>query len=224
MGFPSARVNISGPSSWNEKVCGQTERWSEASGAGQSEIAVLEASIQNLPVVTPPADPHCQENQTVEGSHRFELQSLHRTAGFVFAFARVESDIKTGESQSLIVHKRHPCKPRQAQFIPQLPTLNQTHVAVAIHLKTRASTHKQPYYVVRNSTTAFSLRVKRKFAHLRLKPGARRLYSHTSYAAFPASLILERNLLSCPQPATMLAEEFEEPILSQPHSHHCGAP
>lgn len=48
-------------------------------------------------------------------------------------------------------------------------------------------------------------------------------YLHMSFAAFSASLILERNLLSCLQPVTILVEEFEEQILSQPHSHHCGA-
>lgn len=36
------------------------------------------------------------------------------------------------------------------------------------------------------------------------------LYSHMSSAAFSASLILERNLLSCLQPATILVKESEE--------------
>lgn len=42
------------------------------------------AHRSKLPVVTPPADLHCHENQTAEGSHQFELQSLYCTAGFVF--------------------------------------------------------------------------------------------------------------------------------------------
>lgn len=148
--------------------------------------------------------------------------------------------IKTCESQVVIIYKhthtllslKRLCR---AECIPVLPTLprdiltqhltpdHKLNLNPALAFNLKPSLYPQ--------TALWSCRLQSKFPHsaseshiswwccdwqafctqvCSAETCSQMLYSHMSYAAFSASLHLERNLPSCLQPSTILVKQFEE--------------